>query len=199
LPLLPLQYLYTHLHEIGHAIAAAATGGEGIRIFVHADGSGVTTSLGGSQLLVSPAGYIGATALGAVLLAMSRTVTGAQRGFQGLFVIMFIAMLAWIRIGPDGIVGFITGLLFTLGFGWLAFRKPDSHTQWIAQFLGVFLSLSAIRAVLITMGIGGTPGEDDARILEKATGIPAWLSATLWSGVSLILAWWGLRIAWRGR
>ena len=58
---LPLQYLYTHLHEIGHAIVAAGTGGHDIEIKVFANGSGVTTSLGGSQLLISPAGYVGAT------------------------------------------------------------------------------------------------------------------------------------------
>lgn len=199
-PMLPLQYLYTHLHEIGHALAAVATGGEGVRIFVHADGSGVTTSMGGSQLLVSPAGYIGATAMGALLLAFSRTVLGAQRSFQALAVLMFLAMVAWIRIGSDGLVGFLTGLLFTLGFAWLGFRKPDGHTQWIAQFLGVFLSLSSIRAVLITLHIGGVAmGEDDAMILQRTTGIPAVLSALLWTAASLALAIWGLRRAWSER
>lgn len=197
--MLPLQFLYTHLHEIGHALAATATGGDHVRIFVFADGSGVTTSFGGSQLLTSPAGYIGATAMGAIILAMSRTVTGAQRSFQGLFFLMLIAMVAWIRVGSQGLVGYVFGLVFLLLFAWAGFRKTDGHTQWMAQFLGVFLSLSAIRAVLITMGIGGTPGEDDARILEKATGIPAWFSAVLWSAISLGLTWFGLRIAWRGR
>jgi hypothetical protein len=196
-PMLPLQYLYTHLHEIGHALAAVATGGEGVRIYVHADGSGVTSAFGGSQLLVSPAGYIGATAMGALLLAFSRTVVGAQRAFQGMFFLMFIAMVAWIRIGSEGLVGFATGLLFALGFAWLGFRKADGHTQWIAQFLGVFLSLSAIRAVLITLHIGGVAvGEDDAMILQRTTGIPAVLSAFVWTAISLGIAWLGLRRAW---
>lgn len=199
-PMLPLQYLYTHLHELGHAFMALATGGSDIMIFVHADGSGVTTSRGGSQLLVSPAGYIGATAMGAVLLAMSRTVTGAQRGFQGLFALMFLGMLMWIRIGTDGLVGFLTGLAFTIALGFLAFRKPAGYTQWIAQFLGVFLSLSSIRAVLITLHIGGVAmGEDDAMILQRTTGIPAVLSAILWTAASLALAWWGLQRAWSSR
>lgn len=195
-PLLPLTYLYTHLHEIGHAIAAMATGGHFIRVTLEPDGSGLTTSMGGWQLLVSPAGYVGATFFGAMILAMSRTPRGAQTAFKILFAIMVIGMLCWIR----GVFGFATGLLFTALFGWLGFRKEDGHTQWLAQFLGVFLSLSSIQAVLITLRIGGISyGEDDAMILEKATGIPAVLSAVLWTAASLAIAIWGLRRAWSGR
>lgn len=195
-PLLPFHYLYTHLHELGHAIAAMATGGQFIRIELAPDGSGVTTSNGGWQLFVSPAGYVGATAFGAGILALSRNAKGAQIAFRVLFAIMAIGMLCWIR----GVFGFATGLVFTALFGWLGFRKDDGHTQWLAQFLGVFLSLSSIQAVLITLHIGGMAmGEDDAMILERTTGIPAVFSALVWTAVSVAIAIWGLRRAWAGR
>lgn len=196
-PLIPFQYLYTHLHEMSHAIVALATGGHDIRIEVATDGSGLTTSFGGWQLLVSPAGYVGATVFGALVLAMSKTPAGAKRAFMGLGFVMFLGMVMWIR---GDAVGFTTGLLLTLLFGWLGSRKADERTQFVAQFIGMFLALCSVQAVLTTLRIGAIASrENDAEILQHATGIPAILSAVIWTAASLVIAWLGLKWAWSGR
>ena len=51
LVLLPLQYLNTHIHELSHAVAALASGGQGMNISVFPDGSGVTQFQGGWTIL----------------------------------------------------------------------------------------------------------------------------------------------------
>jgi Peptidase M50B-like len=193
---LPLQYLYTHLHEMGHALVAFATGGRGITIQVFADGSGVTRSYGGWQLLVSPAGYIGATVMGALVLALSATRDGARKALLGLLALMVFGLVFWIR---GDVVGILSALLVIGGFGVLL-RSKTLPIQEIVQFLGLFLCVTSLQAVLQILKIGQVViAGNDAEILQEATHIPAIVSAILWSGVSFAVAWWGLRRAWSAR
>lgn len=68
-PLLyPFRLLVTFVHEAGHGLAALLSGGRFIEFQVFANGAGVTTTAGGSRLLILPAGYLGAALFGAVLL-----------------------------------------------------------------------------------------------------------------------------------
>ncbi len=193
---LPLQYLYTHLHELGHALVAFATGGRGITIAVFADGSGVTRSYGGWQILVSPAGYIGATVMGAVILALSATKEGARKAVIGLLALMAFALTVWLR---GDLVGVLSAVLIMGGLVGLL-RARTVLVQEVVQFIGLFLCVMSLQAVLQILRI--TPvamAENDAEILQNATGIPAVLSATLWAGISIGVAWWGLKRAWSAR
>jgi hypothetical protein len=188
---LPLQFLYTHLHEIGHAIAAMITGGSGIWITVHADGSGLTSSWGGSQLVMSPAGYVGATAMGAGVLALSRTKEGARDAIVGLFIVLLAGLVLWVRgdvVGITTAVGLI-GVLFVLA--------RQSWVQDVAQFIGLYMCAASVQAVMQTMNLNPLAyQQNDAQILQEATGIPAIVSAFVWTGISFALAWLGLRRAW---
>ncbi|MEQ1823090.1 MAG: M50 family metallopeptidase [Fimbriimonadaceae bacterium] len=193
---LPLQYLYTHLHELGHAIAALLTGGQQIVIRVFADGSGETVSLGGVQILVSPAGYIGSTLMGALVLAFSGTRHGARNAAIGLLTLMIIGLAFWIR---GDLVGLLSAIVIIAMFAFLA-RTNNETGQKLVQFIGLFLCVTSLQSVLQTLHFSRVAQiENDAQILEQATGIPAILSATLWAGISIGVAWWGLRRAWSAR
>jgi hypothetical protein len=190
---LPLQYLYTHLHELGHAIVAFATGGQNIVIRVFADGSGETLSRGGVQLLVSPAGYIGSTVMGAAVLAFSGTKQGARKAAIGLLVLMIFALVVWVR---GDLVGVVSALVIIALLAFVARTSPEVAPA-LMQFIGLFLCVTSLQSVLQTLKIANVAlVENDAQILHQATGIPAIISATLWSGISLGVAWWGLRRAW---
>ncbi|HZH99306.1 MAG TPA: M50 family metallopeptidase, partial [Fimbriimonadaceae bacterium] len=178
---MPLQYLYTHLHEIGHALAAVVSGGVGVRIEVFSNGSGVTESWGGSQLLMSPAGYVGATAMGAMLLALARDEKGAKAGLMGLGGLIALAVLLWVR---GDLFGLFSALVFAALLLGLGAKLPKEMAVPTAQFLGVYLCLASIQSVLAIFGIGGMALENDALILERATGIPAILSAVTWTLLS---------------
>ena len=71
----PFRLFVTFIHEGGHALAALLTGNSVVSLSVSPDTSGLTVSTQGgffSQMLTSSAGYVGATAYGALLLVLIR-------------------------------------------------------------------------------------------------------------------------------
>ena len=191
---LPLQYLYTHLHEFGHAIAALATGGSEVVIRVFANGSGATEAVGGVPLFISPAGYIGATVFGSLILYMSRTAAGARRALILTAIVLGAGLILWIRGDLVGVTSAVLGALIL----WLcAQRLKGDGLQVTGQFLGAYLSLASLQAVFDTFGFRGeAAGENDAQILERITGIPASLSSLVWAGVSVAAVVTMLRRSW---
>jgi hypothetical protein len=192
---LPLQYLYTHLHEMGHALVSQLTGGSHVQIIVFANGSGLTFSQGGSQLLVSPAGYVGATAMGALVLYMSRSADGSRNALKMISILLGIGLVVWIR---GDIIGIATAVLGCVGL-WIAANSLKGDALVFAgQFLGAFLSLASLQAVISIMGISSVSmQENDAVILEKVSGIPAPLSALVWAAVSVMVVAVALIRAWK--
>lgn len=192
---LPIQYLYTHLHEISHALVAVATGGTGVTIRVFADGSGVTTSFGGWQLLVSPAGYVGGTIFGAAILFWSRSAEGARKALSSIAVVLGIGLLLWIR---GDLFGLISAVLGIAGLALAAKYLKGDALAFCGQFIGAYLSLASLQAVFSIFGFGSMAMQvNDAVILEQATGIPAALSALLWAGVSVTVVVAMLIRAWK--
>ena len=69
--LYPFRLFVTYVHESGHGTAAILTGGRFAGLEIFADGSGQATTLGGSRLLILPAGYLGAALFGAILFYLN--------------------------------------------------------------------------------------------------------------------------------
>src|SRR5664279_4903543 len=72
--LYPIRLFVTFVHESGHGLAALISGGHVGGITVSPDGSGETVTMGGSRLLILPAGYLGAALFGALLFYATNTV-----------------------------------------------------------------------------------------------------------------------------
>lgn len=192
---LPLQYLYTMLHEISHALASAVTGGYGIRIQIFPNGSGVTWSYDGLLLAVAPAGYVGATIIGSIILYMSKTASGASLALRALAISLGMAWIVWVRFDPLGF-----GICFVFGIlAWVAAtRMKGDGLAVLGQFLGAFLCIASLQSVFAIFGFLSIPmHENDAAILEKASGIPAAVSAIVWSVLSLAAIGVGLHRAWK--
>ena len=81
--LYPLRLFVTFIHEGSHALAAALTGGQVFQIQVMPDASGVTLTSGGWEPVIVMAGYIGASAYGAAMLALARR-PGTARVILGI-------------------------------------------------------------------------------------------------------------------
>src|SRR5580704_12259044 len=70
--LYPIRLFVTFVHESSHALTAILTGGRVSEIVIHPDASGFTLTSGGFEPAIASAGYLGATAFGALLLALGR-------------------------------------------------------------------------------------------------------------------------------
>src|SRR5204863_3673282 len=93
----PLQLFATFIHEGSHALVAFITGNRVMSLTVSPDGSGIVWSQasGISQLVISSAGYLGATAFGVIMLTWmrfgysSRLALYIAAGFVGIMTFVF--------------------------------------------------------------------------------------------------------------
>lgn len=193
--ILPLVYFNTHIHELAHALAALATGGQVEYIHVYADGSGATPVRGGAILFVASAGYVGAAVVGGLMILGSRTEDSARRTLWTAFAFMLLSILLFVRFDT---VGILSGILWTGALCLAArFLKKDAVIL-LTQFLGLSLALTSLQSVLILLNLTTNPGlHNDAKILQDATFIPGIVWALLWTAISVIAIWTSLKSAWK--
>lgn len=199
LALFPLRLLGTFLHETGHALAALATGGAVYGVAIAPDGSGVTTSAGGIRALILPAGYLGATLYGALLIGLLRRGMNARTLLLGTGALLGVITLAFVLR---------TGNLFSIGWGIalsaalvLAGRRlSEPAAAWTAAFVGVQCALNALfdlkTLLFLSVGLaipaGG--GVSDAAQMQQIFLIPASVWAVVWIAFALGMLWLALRV-----
>lgn len=194
---IPLVFLNTHIHEMLHALAAVATGGETRFIQVFANGGGVTATAGGSPLVVSSAGYVGASALGGALIYFARDPVRARRTLIVLGSVLGVGMLLWLR--GDG-VGWATGAGWVAACFALARWLKGLAVVFAAQFLGIQQCLTSLQALLVLVNASVAPDQpSDAVNLAKITPIPALGWAIGWGVLSLLILFVAIRAAWKAR
>lgn len=195
--LLPLRYLNTHLHELGHALAALGTGGGVAYIKVFGDGSGVTPVAGGFLPLVASAGYLGAAAAGAGIVWAMRTEKGARAalGVTGLALALSMAMF----VRGDA-VGVLSGLLWSVALlaGWRLLRGP--WLLFVAGLVGLQQGLNALRSLSELLQISAlSEAQSDALLMQRATLVPAVVWAALWGLCGLAVLGLTARRVWSPR
>ncbi len=186
---LPLIYLNTHLHELCHAAAAVATGGDVGTIRVNADGSGLTNISGGWMVIVASAGYIGSTIIGGFLVWWAKDEKTARQSLGLLAAIMAFSMLVWVR---GDTVGVVSGIAWIAVLG-LGARFLRGHWAPLAVwFLGAIQCLASLDAFRALFSVAIAGGHNDAGIMQQATGLPA----VLWLVFSGGVLAWTLRSSW---
>jgi hypothetical protein len=142
---LPLLWLSTFVHELGHGFTAAALGGHFDKFVMHADGSGATSwSASGffgpvRQALVAAGGLVGPAVGAAIGFVIARKPKASQMTL--LFSVFALAGIAVLVVRNPLGWAFVAGLALVLGL--LATRK-DPH---VAQLGLVFLSTQLAMAV----------------------------------------------------
>jgi hypothetical protein len=128
----PLRLFGTFIHEAGHALAALVSLGEVEHLVVHADGSGVTWTSGGSRFLIGSAGYLGTTLYGVALMLCVRRAARARwaLGLTGAVMLLLTGLYA----GHGATWPVFLGALGSLGLGWGAARP--SAASWSRALLG---------------------------------------------------------------
>lgn len=195
--ILPLIYLNTHFHELAHALAALGSGGIPERILVFADGSGVTPILGGNEILVGSAGYMGTAIIGSLLILNGRTEKKARTALKTLSIMLGLSLLMLVR---GDIAGVISALFWIPTLWLLATNLKGDNIKFAVKFLGIQMSLTAFQAVFTLFEItAATDTHSDALILQQATYISDVVWAFAWVLFSLILTALTLRKSWSSR
>ena len=190
----PLRLLVTFIHEGSHALATLLTGGWVLGLGVSADGSGLTLSRGGLGVLISSAGYLGATLYGAVLLHLLR------RGVDPRKLLLVtggaVALMAISCVG--GMLHALQGSVF--GLIWAGVLAPTliicakklsrETAGFAAGLIGVQCVLNALfdlKTLFLLSTLTGV--QTDAQNMQRMTLIPAAAWSVLWIVAALGILW----------
>src|SRR5437868_15327948 len=185
----PLQLFATFVHEGSHVLATLLTGNSVQSLTVSPDASGVVWSQasGFSALLISSAGYLGATAFGALLLAWirfgysSRLALYISAGFVGVMTLIF-GLLApfWNLLSTVTFTSVLftvfSGMILCVGLLAVARFASLKWANFALAFLTVQCLLNAFFSLKDLFFISPlTTQHSDAANMAAATGIPAFL------------------------
>lgn len=188
---LPLRYLSTMVHEMGHGFAAILVGGEFIDFRMYSDGSGVARNSGvSSQIgaaIVSAGGLVGPAVGAAVGFVFARNAK-LGRAYLGLIgAILLLAELLWVRN--------TFGLIFVGGFGAVCVIVAAQPYKQLAQLFLVFLSVQLALSVYSGGGYlfveeartgSGTFPSDVAQMADALFG-PYWLWGAVCAAFSALV------------
>ena len=191
LALYPLRLFVTFIHEGSHALVATLTGGQASLIAVQPDASGVTYSAGGWPILIVMAGYVGASAYGAAMLALARRPGTARLilGVSGGIVALLDALLVrnWF--------GFGWGILIAAGLLIASRRLSAKAAELTAMFLGVQCVVNSLYDLRTLVGLSTLPNGpvSDAVLMSQIAPLPPLVWAMLWGLLSLAILGLALR------
>ena len=195
LALYPLRLFVTFIHEGSHALVAIITGGAVYKIVVLPDASGYTLTAGGWGILIVMAGYLGAAAYGAGMLALARRPNSAHfiLGLSGVIVALLDLFL--VRNG----FGFVWGVVIAVGLILAALRLPARIAELTAMFLGVQCVVNALFDLKTLLGLSSGYGGpvSDAVLMSQIIPLPPFVWAALWSILALLILGAALRPYWR--
>lgn len=177
----PIRLLVTFIHEGSHALAAILTGGAVQKMMVQPDGSGVTMTFGGWGLVISSAGYLGATLYGAVLIAaLRRGVPG--RNLMAITGVIVGLMTVLLTRNP---FGFFWGALLCAGLIAGGRKLSPDAAAWGAGFIGVQCVLNALfdLRTLFDLTVQGSATNDAANMARMT-----WIPAPFWAGLWIVSA-----------
>lgn len=204
----PLQLFATFIHESSHALMALITGNSVMSLTVSPDTSGMVWSQAPwfSSMLISSAGYLGATAFGTLLLIWmrfgysSRIALYISSGLVGVMTVVFGFIAPFWNLLANVTFGSVVFTVFSgavLSAGLFAIAK-FANTKWVnfaLAFLAVQCLLNAFFSLKDLFFISATGSQQtDAANMAAATGIPAILWVVVWIAVSVVMISIGLRM-----
>ncbi|KAL9433235.1 hypothetical protein AB3S75_028124 [Citrus x aurantiifolia] len=138
----PFKLVTVFLHKASHAIACKLTSGKVEGSQVHADEGGTTQTRGGVYWFILPAGYLGSSFWGMLLILASTTLLTARIAagclVAALLVVLLVAKNWTLR-------GLCIGFVIFLGVIWVLQETTDIRIlRYIILFIGVMNSLFSV-------------------------------------------------------
>jgi len=195
----PFRLFATWAHEMGHGLAALATGNrfEELELYSSLGGRALIGGADGiSGVIVSTGGLLGPAALGAVVMISGSRVRTAPYVLGALAIAMIGSALIWIR-NPFGFFAILAGGTV---LGLVTSFAPPIFRISISQLLAVQLALASwsSRDYLFISGF-----ERDGRVLASDTQniadelfLPYWFWGGLIGGLSIVILGWAFWFAW---
>ncbi|KUJ19198.1 uncharacterized protein LY89DRAFT_667189 [Mollisia scopiformis] len=178
----PFKMLVIAFHEFGHAITACCTGGRVESISLDPREGGVTHMRGGISAITLPAGYLGSSLIGALLIFCGFDIVASKIASLVLGV-CFLLTLWWARRDwlTIGTILLAIGLLVACWF--IAHAEA---LRYVVLFIGVMSALYSVWDICDDL-ILRKVNSSDASVFAKKYGGSSQCWGVIWSIISLIL------------
>ncbi|KAJ1964560.1 hypothetical protein GGI12_001336 [Dipsacomyces acuminosporus] len=178
--LLPFKLVTVALHEFSHAAAGLCTGAKIKSITIDPNEGGLTTMLGGKWFCTMPAGYLGSSFFGALMVFAGFNVL-ASKIVSIILIVCLLATLFWAR---NWLTAGITVLFVGLIVG-LWFTPHGIGLKYVVLFMGVMSSLYCLWDILDDT-IRHKINESDATKFAKETHCSSRCCGCIWLIVALV-------------
>jgi len=177
----PFKMLVIAFHEFGHAITACCTGGRVKSISLDPREGGVTHMQGGISAITLPAGYLGSSLIGALLIFCGFDIVASKIASIVLGV-CFLLTLWWARRD------WLTIVTVLLAVGLLVacwFIKHAEPLRFVVLFIGVMSALYSVWDICDDL-ILRKVNTSDASVFAERYGGSSQCWGVIWSIVSLV-------------
>ncbi|KAF6798233.1 hypothetical protein CSOJ01_12745 [Colletotrichum sojae] len=178
----PFKMLTVAFHEFGHAITACCTGGRVVSITLDPNEGGATLMKGGKQAITLPAGYLGSSLIGGLLIFCGFNINASKVASMVLGV-CFLLTLWW------GKRDWLTILTVLLAVGLLIAAWFISHAQalrFVVLFIGVMSALYSVWDICDDL-IMRKVNSSDASVFAQRYGGSSQCWGVVWSIISICL------------
>ncbi|KAJ1915648.1 hypothetical protein H4219_004218 [Mycoemilia scoparia] len=158
----PFKLVTVALHEFGHAITCLLTCGKVEGIEINPDEGGVTRMRGGVEWCTLPAGYLGSSLIGAVMVFAGFNIL-ASKIVSVFLAVCLVAILYWAgnwltRILTVLFVGLIIGLWFT---------PKGVGLKYFVLFMGVMSCMYSLWDIIDDLVLRKVNSSDATRFAKK--------------------------------
>ncbi|KAL8825003.1 MAG: hypothetical protein Q9191_004677 [Dirinaria sp. TL-2023a] len=178
----PFKMLVIAFHEFSHAATACCTGGRVESISLDPHEGGVTHMRGGISAVTLPAGYLGSSLIGALLIFCGFDIVASKIASialgVGFLVTLWWARKDWLTIGT---VLASVGLLVACWF-----IKHAEPLRFVVLFIGVMSALYSVWDICDDLILRKT-NSSDASVFAKKYGGSSQCWGVIWSIISLTL------------
>ena len=136
----PFKMLIIAFHEFGHAITACCTGGRVESISLDPREGGVTHMRGGISAITLPAGYLGSSLIGALLIFCGFDIVASKVASIALGV-CFLLTLWWARRDWLTIVTVLLSVALLVACWFIKHAEP---LRFVVLFIGVMSALYSV-------------------------------------------------------
>jgi len=177
----PLKMLVIAFHEFGHAITSLLTGGHVESISLDPREGGVTHMRGGISAITLPAGYLGSSLIGALLIFCGFNIVASKIASIVLGVCFLLTLWwgrkDWLTIGT---ILLAVGLL--IAFWFIAHAEP---LRWLVLFIGVMSALYSVWDICDDL-ILRKVNTSDSSMFAKRYGGSSQCWGVIWSVISVL-------------
>lgn len=186
---LPVMFLSTWAHELGHGLGAVFTGGRFIELTVFPNFSGVAltaTTSNFQRIIVLLIGLLGPSLLGVLMIVLTRALN-----WYRVAIIVLAALLALSQIwAADSFTRMALGS-GTVLLGLIAWKFPNKAVLYISHIIAIALCLNALTGFgyffIGNAEVAGSVHRSDTGAISDILGGPYWMWGGLIAALSVVI------------